>query len=309
MKFTIGTRGSKLALWQARHVASLIESEHNNVHVELRVIKTQGDKILDVPLARIGSKGLFTKEIEDALLEGSVDLAVHSMKDLPTDLPAGLVIPAILKREDARDVLISADGRTLKDLGKGDRIGTSSLRRRAFLLNAFPHLEIVSIRGNVDTRLRKLHTENLAGVILAAAGVKRMGFADQISEYLPIEIMVPATSQGALALEARENDAATAEVVSFLHHPSTAQCVGVERAFLGRMGGGCQVPIAAHCRRGPHGLEVHGAVIHPDGLPSIRRSIVCREATPEVGTALANTLLAEGADRILAQVFSAEPSL
>ncbi|MEW6113530.1 MAG: hydroxymethylbilane synthase, partial [Thermodesulfobacteriota bacterium] len=179
MKLRIGTRGSALALWQARHVASLIQELHPQTSIELVTIKTTGDKILDAPLATIGGKGLFTKEIEEALLEGRVDLAVHSMKDVPTELPDGLKLAAILKREDPRDVFISRDGRGLEELKSGERIGTSSLRRRAFILNRFPELEIISIRGNVDTRLRKIESENLAGILLASAGVKRMGFVDR----------------------------------------------------------------------------------------------------------------------------------
>ncbi len=178
MKLIIGTRGSALALWQARYVARTIETHHRDVQVELLTIKTRGDKILDVPLAIIGGKGLFTKEIEDALLDGRVDLAVHSLKDLPTELPEGLCLAAVMEREDPRDVFISRDGRPIEALEAGAGIGTSSLRRGAFLLNRFPKLRVVSIRGNVDTRIRKIETENLAGVVLAAAGVRRMGLSD-----------------------------------------------------------------------------------------------------------------------------------
>jgi hydroxymethylbilane synthase len=206
MKLTIGTRGSALALWQARHVASIIEEHHPSVKVELMTIKTQGDKILDAPLAQIGGKGLFTKEIEDALLDGRVDLAVHSMKDLPTELPKGLRLAAVMEREDPRDVFISRDGGPLEDLPRGARIGTSSLRRKAFLLNRYPGLEVISIRGNVDTRLKKIETENLAGIMLAAAGIIRMGFADRITSYMEPEAMIPAIGQGALAIETRESD-------------------------------------------------------------------------------------------------------
>ena len=201
MKLIIGTRGSALALWQARYVAAGIEKHNPGSNTELKIIKTRGDKILDTPLAQIGGKGLFTKEIEDALLEHRVDLAVHSMKDLPTELPEGLHVGAILKREDPRDVFISRDGRSLQNLGPGARIGTSSLRRKAFLLNRFPDLEIISIRGNVDTRLKKMETEHLTGLILAAAGILRMGFSDKITGYLEADLIIPAIGQGALAIE------------------------------------------------------------------------------------------------------------
>ncbi len=247
MRITIGTRGSALALWQASFVAEAIQKGHPEVTVDLMKIKTTGDKILDSPLAQIGGKGLFTKEIEEALLERKVDLAVHSMKDLPTELPNGLHVAAVMKREDPRDVFISRDGRPLQELGPGERIGTSSLRRKAFLLNRFNRLEIISIRGNVDTRLRKMESENLAGVILAAAGIIRLGFADRITSYLELDLVIPAIGQGALAIETRANDEATNRVALTLNHPDTAVCVGVERAFLQRMGGGCQVPMAAHC--------------------------------------------------------------
>ncbi|MBI4964120.1 MAG: hydroxymethylbilane synthase [Desulfomonile tiedjei] len=304
MKLTIGTRGSALALWQARHVASIIEKTHPTVKVDLITIRTQGDKILDAPLATIGGKGLFTKEIEDALLDGRVDLAVHSMKDLPTELPTGLKLAAVLEREDARDVFISADGRTLEDLPAGARIGTSSLRRKAFLLHRYPGLEVISIRGNVDTRLRKIQTENLAGIMLAAAGIIRMGFADRITEYMGPEVMIPAIGQGALALETRESDSAVEEIVAAMDHPETARCVKVERAFLQRMGGGCQVPMAAHCVCDEDGIQVTAAVVHPDGDPMIRDAYTGPFEDARVGTRLADALLSQGATSILKAVLT-----
>src|SRR5271157_4749697 len=270
MKLTIGTRGSALALWQARYVASAIEKSHSGITVELMTIKTQGDKILDTPLAQIGDKGLFTKEIEEALLDGKVDLAVHSMKDLPTELPTGLELSAVMQREDPRDVFISRDGRGLEELEVGARIGTSSLRRKAFLLNRLPHLEVISIRGNVDTRLKKMETEDLAGVILAAAGISRMGFSDKIASYLEPDLVIPAIGQGALAIETRFNDTDTNDVVAELNHQETANCVLVERAFLKRMGGGCQVPMAAHCVPNGEGITIMAGVVHPDGNPILR---------------------------------------
>lgn len=302
MKLTIGTRGSPLALWQARFVAAEIEKSHSGVQVELVIIKTRGDKILDTPLAVIGTKGLFTKEIEDALLDGRVDLAVHSMKDLPTELPEGLHVAATMRREDPRDVFISRDGRHLNELEADARIGTSSLRRRAFLLNRYPGFEVIPIRGNVDTRLRKIETENLSGAILAAAGIIRTGFRDRITSYIEPEDMIPAIGQGALAIETREDDSETNAMIAVLDHPQTARCVAVERAFLRRMGGGCQVPMAAHCTTTGESISVIAAVVHPDGSPMEWDSYDGPDGTPSVGTNLANMLIAQGADDILKSV-------
>ncbi|MGB6065960.1 MAG: hydroxymethylbilane synthase [Desulfomonilaceae bacterium] len=302
MKLTIGTRGSALALWQARHVAAAIEKVHSTISVELMTIKTQGDKILDTPLAQIGNKGLFTKEIEDALLAGKVDLAVHSMKDLPTDLPAGLEVAAVMQREDPRDAFISKDGRPLNELGTGARIGTSSLRRKAFLLSHFPHLEVISVRGNVDTRLKKIETEHLAGVMLAAAGILRLGYGDRVTSFLELDTMIPAIGQGALAIETRTDDHRTWDVVAALNHDDTAQCVSVERAFLRRMGGGCQVPMAAHCVIDGDRLKVVAAVVHPDGAPMIRDVLAGPRGEASTGSKLADMLIARGADAILRSV-------
>jgi hydroxymethylbilane synthase len=302
MKLTIGTRGSALALWQARYVAGAIENEHPDIRVELMKIKTRGDKILDTPLALIGGKGLFTKEIEEALLDGRVDLAVHSMKDLPTELPEGLRLAAVLEREDPRDVFVSRDGRSLKDLDPGDAIGTSSLRRKAFLLNRYPHLEITPIRGNVDTRVRKSESEDLAGVILAAAGIKRMRLTERVTEYISTDLIIPAIGQGAMGIETRENDPEVDDIVSLMNHRSTAACIGIERAFLQRMGGGCQVPLAAHAEITGDKAHVTAAVVHPQGEPIIRTVTIVDSADNRVGTELADTLIGRGADQILKRV-------
>jgi hydroxymethylbilane synthase len=303
-KVTIGTRGSALALWQARYVAAEIEKAHPRIKVDLMTIKTQGDKILDAPLSKIGTKGLFTKEIEEALLDQRVDLAVHSMKDLPTDLPAGLTIGAIMKREDPRDVFISRDSRPLSAIKPGERIGTSSLRRRAFILNSYPELDIVSIRGNVDTRLRKIESEGLAGIILAHAGVLRMGFADRVTQTFQPEFMIPAIGQGALAIEIRIDDPETTEMVEHLDHPETAACVRVERAFLRRMGGGCQVPMAAYCIREDGRYLVNAAVVHPDGAPIFRESMTTDSPHPSIGVTIADSLVQKGAAEVLKAVFT-----
>ncbi len=311
MILRIGTRGSALALWQARHIASLIEERHANVKVELTIIKTQGDKILDTPLARIGSKGLFTKEIEEALIAESVDLAVHSMKDLPTELPAGLKLAAVVKRIDPRDVFLSSNGRKLEDIEPGESIGTSSLRRRAFILSRYPDLDIVSIRGNVDTRIKKIQTEKLAGIILAAAGVTRMGFADKITEYIDPDFVIPAIGQGALAIETREDDAVSQELIDDLNDNKTAVCIHIERAFLRRMGGGCQVPMAAHCVPLNGGVKIVAAVAHPDGSAIVRDSLISERSDQNLGVELADKLIDQGADVILKDVFTQDwvPSL
>jgi hydroxymethylbilane synthase len=304
-KLTIGTRGSALALWQARHVASIIEARDPDIKVELEIIKTQGDKILDVPLAKIGNKGLFTKEIEDALFEKKVDFAVHSMKDVPTDVPDGLRISAIMKREDPRDVFISRDGRPLEELPAGARIGTSSLRRKAFLLYSFPQLEIISIRGNVDTRLRKIESENLAGVMLAAAGILRMGYGERITRFLEPDLVIPAIGQGALAIETRIGDQTVDEVIEPLNDPDTELCVRIERAFLQRLGGGCQVPMAAHCNIiNGRNIRITGAVVHPDGNPMIRETFFGPAENSGIGSRLADVLIGRGADAILKDVLS-----
>lgn len=302
MKLTIGTRGSALALWQARHVASRIAEANPGIVIDIRTIKTQGDKILDAPLSKIGGKGLFTKEIEDALLDGSVDLAVHSMKDVPTELPCGLHIEAVLEREDSRDVFISKDGNRLGQLRAGALIGTSSLRRRAFLLSRYPKLDVVSIRGNVDTRIKKIETEHLDGVMLAAAGVIRMGFSHKIAEYLPIEVMLPAIGQGAIGIETRINDEATNRIIKGLNHEPTELCVGIERAFLTRMGGGCQVPMAAHCELDNGVVSIEAAVAHPDGAPMLKQTYRGDDTSLNTGVMLADRLVGLGAGEILKDV-------
>lgn len=307
MKLIIGTRGSALALWQSRFVAKSIQMACPEVaYVELVTIKTSGDKLLDVPLAKIGSKGLFTKEIEEALIDGNIDLAVHSMKDVPTDLPDGLHLAAAMKREDARDVFVSRDGRRLEDLNEGARIGTSSLRRRAFLLHGFPDLEAVPLRGNVDTRLRKIESDGLAGAVLAAAGMRRMGHGDRITQYLEPGFMVPAVGQGALAIETREDDSRVNMLVSSLNDQATAWCVAVERSFLKRMGGGCQVPLAAHCTMlGDRALLV-AAVAHPEGSPVLKESWEGPVQDVSIGAQIAERLLDKGGDSILKSVLGSD---
>ena len=241
----IGTRGSKLALQQTAWVQDRIVKRYPDLQVEVVRIKTTGDRITDVPLATVGGKGLFVKEIEEAILGGEIDLAVHSMKDVPTELPAGLHLGAITEREDPRDVLVSREGRRLREFPAGARMGTSSLRRGAQLLGINPQWKIIPLRGNLDTRIRKLKAEGLDAVILAAAGVRRMGLEDHITEYLSPEVMLPAVGQGALGIECRQEGAVN-ELIAFLNHPDSAMAVEGERTFLQRLEGGCQVPIAAY---------------------------------------------------------------
>ncbi len=297
---TIGTRGSQLALWQANWVKGAICSHHPDVTVELAIIKTLGDKILDVPLAKVGGKGLFVKEIEEALLDGRVDLAVHSMKDMPADIPEGLCIGAIPEREEPRDVLITRSGQPLDLLRQGARVGTSSLRRSAQLLYVRPDLTIVPLRGNLDTRLKKLERESLDAIVLAAAGVRRLGLADRITQVLDESVMLPAVGQGALCIETREKDPRIASVVAALDDLPTRQVVMGERAFLKRLEGGCQVPIAGHGHINENGYTLTGLVCDVDGSHQIKQARTGPEASSErIGLELAEALLAEGAGEIL----------
>jgi hydroxymethylbilane synthase len=308
-KVVIATRGSKLALWQAEWVRSLIAGANPSLAVELLKIKTTGDKILDVPLAKVGGKGLFVKEIEEALLRGEADLAVHSMKDVPTYLPEGLHLGAILHREDPRDALISTKG-TFKELPRGATVGTSSLRRSSQLANARGDLEIVSLRGNLDTRLRKLEEGQFDAIVLAAAGVKRLGFQDRITEVLEPSVSLPAIAQGAVGIECRKDDAFVNGLIAPLAHEETTVCVTAERAALIRLEGGCQVPIAAHAYLGDGRLVMDGLVGSVSGDTIIRahREGAAAEAAA-LGTALAEELLGMGANRILAEIYGKEPPL
>ncbi len=297
---TIGTRGSKLALWQANWVKDALMAGDAGLKVDITIIKTKGDKILDVPLAKVGGKGLFVKEIEEALLARRIDLAVHSMKDMPADLPDGLCIGAIPEREVPHDVLISRNNETLSALGKGAAVGTSSLRRASQLLNARPDLSIFPLRGNLDTRLRKLDAGEMDAIVLAAAGVKRLGLAHRISDNLRDDVMLPAAGQGALCIEIREKDAQTGPVVAALDHGETRRVVLGERAFLHRMGGSCQVPIAAHGKMMGGRYHLAGLVAETDGVHIIREnSEGSAEDTESIGIELADRLLHMGADRIL----------
>lgn len=296
----IGTRGSKLALWQANWVKSALNARHPSLSFELVTIKTKGDKILDIPLAKVGGKGLFVKEIEDALLNGLIDLAVHSMKDIPAEIPQGLCIGAIPQREIPQDVLISKKGLLLSKLKPQSRIGTSSLRRTAQLLHARPDLVILPLRGNLDTRLKKLETENLDAIILAAAGVKRLGLEGRITEYMDENVMLPAVGQGALCIEIRQNDPEVEPIVSSLEHHQTRVEVMGERAFLNRLEGGCQVPIAAYGKIEKNTFTLCGLVATVDGKTVIKETLSGPKDSSEIiGVKLADRLVAMGAKTIM----------
>jgi hydroxymethylbilane synthase len=304
----IGTRASQLALWQANWVKAELEKRHPGLEVTLTKIKTQGDKILDVPLAMVGGKGLFVKEIEEAMLRGEIDIAVHSMKDVPTIFPEGLALRCITEREDPRDIVILKPGfKSWRDLPQGARIGTSSLRRKAQLLHLRPDLKMIDIRGNVETRIRKLTEDDLDAVILAAAGMHRLGFAGQISEYLETDISLPAIGQGALGLESRIEDAEVNALIDFFNHPATAHAVIAERAFLRRLEGGCQVPIAAFGTVEGDRLSFTGLVSSVDGQQFLKQTVEGDvEEAEHLGTSLADDLLIKGAGKILNEVYQHE---
>ncbi len=296
----IGTRGSRLALWQANWVKTALEAEDPSLSIELVIIKTKGDKILDVPLAKVGGKGLFVKEIEESLLNENIDLAVHSMKDMPAQIPQGLCIAAIPQREDPKDVLISKDNRRFSELPAGAIVGTGSLRRKAQLLFARPDLVVAPLRGNIDTRLKKLETENLDAIILAAAGVKRMGFENKATEYLDENIMLPAVGQGALCIEIRQNDPLVGPVVAGLEDSKTRAVIRGERAFSERLEGGCQVPIAAHGTIHNNLFTLSGLVASVDGKTLYKHAMQGPEnESATIGLELAERLISMGAKTII----------
>jgi hydroxymethylbilane synthase len=300
----IGTRASALALWQAEWVKSELEKRYPGMTVSLTKIKTTGDKILDVPLAKVGGKGLFVKEIEEAMLENEIDIAVHSMKDVPTFFPDGLHLSCITKREDARDALLSRNNVAFKDLPKGANVGTSSLRRQAQLMSLRPDFVIHQLRGNVGTRLQKLKEGKFDAIILAAAGVKRLGLESNVSEYLSPEISLPAIGQGALGIECRVDDRELNDMIAFFNHTDSRTCVTGERALLRRLEGGCQVPIACYGQVENGKLTLIGLVGSVDGKCIVKDSI---EGDPDkaekLGVVLAEKLLSRGADVILREVY------
>ena len=299
-QLTIGSRGSKLALFQANWIKSKLEAAHSDLRVGIEIIKTSGDVFLEAPLSQIGGKGLFTKEIEDALLECRIDLAVHSLKDLPTVLPAGLSLGAVSSREDVRDAFLSNEHRSLVALPKGARVGTSSLRRQSQLLRLRSDLEVVSLRGNLDTRIRKLDEKQYDAILLACAGLDRLGYQHRIVERLSVQQLCPAVGQGALGIEIRETDDETRKRLQCLNHAPTRSAVTAERAFLRRLGGGCQVPIAGHAWIEESRLEMLGVVASTDGRQFFRdQASAPIEQAAQLGTQLAERLLASGASEIL----------
>ena len=304
----IGTRASALALWQANWVKEQLEKRYPDLEVTLTKIKTQGDKILDVPLAMVGGKGLFVKEIQEAMLRNEVDIAVHSMKDVPTFFPQGTGLRCITEREDPRDIVVLKEGYdSFLQIRQGGRIGTSSLRRKAQLLNLRPDLQMVDIRGNVETRIRKLTEDDLDAVVLAAAGMHRLGFSEQIGEYLDPKTCLPAIGQGALGLESRIDDAVTNELIDFFNHPPTAYAVKAERAVLATLEGGCQVPIAAYGTVDGEQLELTALVSDVEGRNLLKKTVTCHvDQAEETGVALAKDLLEQGAGEILNAVYGCE---
>ena len=305
----IATRGSMLALQQSGIIKAALEKLWPDIPFELQIIRTTGDRITDAPLAKVGGKGLFVKEIEDALLEGSADLAVHSMKDVPAVLPAGLDIIAIPEREDPRDVLVIRDGKTIGDLCNGAVIGTGSLRRGAQIRAWRPDVEVRNLRGNLDTRLRKLDDGLFDAIILAAAGLKRMGWQDRITVCMDPVDFIPAIGQGALAIEARSGDYATRRFLTPLHHPETGAAVRAERSLLQELQGGCQVPIGGHARIAGKSLELAGLVASLDGRQSYRTSRTAPvEDAVALGKRVALELLGLGAKNILDEVYRSSAS-
>ncbi len=302
-RIVIATRGSALALWQAEHVKARLEETANGIEVTFNVIKTQGDKILDVPLAKVGGKGLFVKEIEQALIDNTADVAVHSMKDVPAELEPGLALAAVSTRAVPWDALCARTKVTLATLPHGATVGTSSMRRQCQLLAVRPDLQIAMLRGNVPTRIKKLDDGEFDAIVLAAAGLTRLGMADRITQLLPIEISIPAVAQGVLGLETRGQDFLTGELVRrAMHDPAEERRVAAERSFLKRMGGSCQTPLAAHAIDAPGGgLRILAMCGMPDGSKILRAEVTgAAEDAERLGEQLGDDLLAQGADAILA---------
>ncbi|HEY2236764.1 MAG TPA: hydroxymethylbilane synthase [Candidatus Angelobacter sp.] len=302
-KLRIGSRGSQLALWQANHVAALLRAKGHTVEIE--VIKTTGDKITSVALAKVGTKGMFTKEIEDALHEKRVDLAVHSLKDVPTDLAQEFELAAIMKREDPRDAFISVKFSSLEELPQRAKVGTSSLRRQCQLKAMRPDLEVFPLRGNVDTRLRKLESGEYDAIILAAAGVLRLGLETHVRSRISADVMCPAVGQGALAIEIRRGDQQTKTLLAFLNDADTHAAIDCERALLGSLGGGCQVPIGAYAEKRNGRLFLRAMVGRPDGSQILREQADGTDGV-KLGRETAQTLLWRGGDKILNDVYAQE---
>ncbi len=301
----IATRKSPLAMWQAEHVAAALRAAHPGLEVEILGMSTQGDKILDTPLAKIGGKGLFVKELEERMLSGDADIAVHSMKGVPVELPEGLHLSVILEREDPRDAFVSNHHASLVALPEGARVGTSSLRRQCQLADRRPDLEIIPLRGNVNTRLRKLDDGEYDAIILASAGLLRLGFAERIRSFISTDDSLPAIGQGAIGIECRADDKRTNELLAPLHHADTADRVFAERAMNKRLEGGCQVPIGGHATLDGDTLQLRGLVGTVDGSEIVRAEISGpRAEAGRLGTALGEELLEHGAAQILRELYA-----
>jgi hydroxymethylbilane synthase len=303
----IATRKSPLAMWQAEHVKAALEAAHPGIKVELLGMTTKGDRILDTPLAKIGGKGLFIKELEVGMLEGTADIAVHSMKDVPVEFPEGLELAVIMEREDPRDAFVSNNFDSIDALPEGATVGTASLRRQCQIQARRPDLKITPLRGNVNTRLSKLDNGDYDAIILAAAGLIRLGFSDRIRAFIEPDESLPAIGQGAIGIECRSDDERIKAFIAPLHHSETSTRLAAERAMNERLNGGCQVPIAGHATLDGEALTIHGLVGEPDGSKIIRasRSGPTSEAI-SLGTAVADELLEKGADAILKKLYAAE---
>ena len=301
----IATRKSPLAMWQAEHVAAALREAHADLEVQIVGMSTQGDKILDTPLAKIGGKGLFVKELEQRMLDGDADIAVHSMKDVPVTLPEGLHLAVILEREDPRDAFVSNHHADLDALPEGARVGTSSLRRQCQLADRRPDLEIIPLRGNVNTRLRKLDDGEYDAIILASAGLLRLNFGERIRTFIPTDDSLPAIGQGAIGIECRSDDARINNLLAPLHHADTAVCVSAERAMNQRLEGGCQVPIGGHATLSDDELHLRGLVGTVDGAEIVRAEIRgARNDAEQLGRTLAEELLEHGAAQILRELYA-----
>jgi hydroxymethylbilane synthase len=302
-KLVIASRESALAMWQAKHIQATLQALYPACDVQILGMTTTGDQILDSPLSRIGGKGLFVKELETALENGSADLAVHSMKDVPMNLPAGFMLAATGEREDARDALVSNNFASLKDLPHGSIVGTSSLRRQSQLQHRFPHLKIESLRGNVQTRLRKLDEGQYAAIILAAAGLIRLGLGDRIRDFISPQDSIPAVGQGALGIEIRADRTDLLETLAPLNHIDTEACVLAERAFSRALAGSCTVPLGAYATTKNNEIHITGFVASVDGKQMLRENIIGLQANPDaVGRTLAEKLISRGADKILSEL-------
>jgi len=299
--FRIGTRGSALALWQANHIRDLLSQALPELNTEIAVIKTTGDRKLESPLSEIGGKGVFVKEIEDALLGDRIDIAIHSMKDLPAFLPDGLTIGAVAERYDPRDALISRRGLRLGELPRGSRVGTGSLRRAAQILSRYPELKIAPIRGNVDTRIRKLREgDEYDAIVLAAAGIGRMGLSREATEIIPADLMIPAPGQGIIAMECRESDSDTLDTISEVNHKKTSVAAAAERAFLKRLAGDCNVPVGCYAELNGALINIRAVLASPDGGKLIREEVKGRvEYSAALGRDLADLILEDGGREIL----------